>query len=56
MNQPRSTFKKMLIRMPADVKSWLETESQRNASSQASEVVRSVRARMEREREKVAQP
>jgi hypothetical protein len=37
---------KMLIRMPADAKAWLESEAKRNLSSQASEIVRCVRCRM----------
>jgi hypothetical protein len=40
---------KMLIRVPRDIKAWLEQEARRNLSSQASEIVRSVRERMERE-------
>ena len=46
---------KMLIRMPPDLKSWLEREAARNLSSQGSEIVRELRHRMETERpEKVA--
>ena len=40
--------KTMKCRLPADVKRWLEIEAKRNASSQASEIVRAVRERMER--------
>jgi hypothetical protein len=41
---------KMLIRVPRDIKHWLEQEARRNLSSQASEVVRCLRARMDSER------
>jgi hypothetical protein len=44
------TVKTLLVRMPVDVKEWLEKESGLNFSSQGSEVVRSVRLRMEAER------
>jgi hypothetical protein len=40
---------KMLVRIPADIKRWLESEAKRNLSSQASEIVRSLRVRMEAE-------
>jgi hypothetical protein len=39
----------MLIRVPVDVKAWLEAEARRNLSSQSSEIIRSIRARMESE-------
>jgi hypothetical protein len=39
--------KTLLVRLPVEVKEWLEKESDRNLSSQGSEVVRSVRLRME---------
>ena len=37
---------KMVIRLPQDVKLWLEQESAKNGASQNSEIIRSVRARM----------
>jgi hypothetical protein len=37
------------VRLPADVKVWLEEQAERNLSSQNSEIIRSVRERMERE-------
>jgi hypothetical protein len=40
---------KMLVRMPGALKKWLESEAARNLSSQASEIVRSVRERKERQ-------
>jgi hypothetical protein len=39
---------KLMVRLPADVKEWLEAQAARNAASQASEIVRAVRERMER--------
>lgn len=42
---------KMLIRMPQDLKTWLEREAARNLSSQGSEIVRALRYRMESESE-----
>jgi hypothetical protein len=43
---------KMLIRVPRDIKRWLELEARRNLSSQASEIVRSVRERKERQEQR----
>lgn len=36
------------LRLPADLKAWIEREAERNSSSQNSEIVRSVRERMEK--------
>jgi predicted HicB family RNase H-like nuclease len=44
----------MVVRMPQDVKAWLETEAARTGASQNSEIVRSLRDRMEREPAKAA--
>jgi len=45
----------MVIRLPKDVKGWLEREAQRTGASQNSEIVRSLRARMDQEqRERAA--
>jgi predicted HicB family RNase H-like nuclease len=38
---------KFMVRLQMDVKSWLEREATRNGASQNSEIVRSLRARME---------
>jgi hypothetical protein len=40
---------KQLIRLPKDVKAWLERKSAHNISTQTAEIVRSVRERMQRE-------
>jgi hypothetical protein len=39
----------MSVKVPPDVKKWLEREAARNLSSQASEIVRALRAKMEAE-------
>ncbi len=36
------------LRIPADVKAWLAEQSARNGSSQNSEVIRAIRAAMDR--------
>jgi Arc-like DNA binding domain len=41
-------FKKLLVRLPIDVKSWLEAQAELNASSHNSEIIRCCRERMER--------
>jgi len=48
--------KTLLVRMPTEVKEWLEKESDRNLSSQGSEVVRAVRLRMQSERHVCERP
>jgi len=42
---------KMLIRVPLDLKAWIEREAERNLSSQGSEIVRALRHRMESEKQ-----
>ncbi|MGR3464077.1 Arc family DNA-binding protein [Limimaricola sp.] len=42
----------MKIRVPQDVKAWIEKQAEQNSSSQSSEIVRAIReraARIERE-------
>lgn len=39
----------IMVRLPLDVKEWIEQEAARNAGSQNSEIVRSIRARMDRD-------
>ncbi|WP_298373841.1 Arc domain-containing protein [uncultured Bradyrhizobium sp.] len=45
----------MIIRVPADVRLWLEVQAKQNISSMTSEIVRAVRDRMHavRERERL---
>jgi hypothetical protein len=44
----------LLLRLPRDVKAWLESEAAYNGASQNSEIIRSIRARMEKQPERVA--
>ncbi|MBR1238277.1 Arc family DNA-binding protein [Bradyrhizobium sp. AUGA SZCCT0182] len=44
----------MLVRLPRDVKTWLESEASYNGASQNSEIIRSLRARMEKQPERIA--
>ena len=39
----------ILVRLPVDMKIWLEMEAVRNGASQNSEIVRTIRARMDDE-------
>ncbi|MGR3792637.1 Arc family DNA-binding protein [Vannielia sp. SX4] len=43
-----SDRKPMQLRLPAELKAWIEAEAKKNGSSQNSEVIRAVRDRMER--------
>lgn len=49
MTQPKEQTKAVLVRLPADVKAWLENEARKTLASQNSEIVRCIRARMEAE-------
>lgn len=40
--------KAMQLRLPDDLKAWISEQADKNASSQNSEVIRSIRERMER--------
>ncbi|SDY18028.1 Arc family DNA-binding protein [Citreimonas salinaria] len=40
--------KPMQLRLPPEMKAWIKAQSQKNGSSQNSEVIRAVRDRMER--------
>jgi hypothetical protein len=42
-------FHKLTIRIPADLKQWLDVRSKLNASSMGSEIVRALREVVERE-------
>ena len=48
----KSDAARVLVRMPRDVKAWIEREAERNGASQNSEIIRSIRARMDGERER----
>lgn len=38
----------LMVRLPADVKGFIAAQSEKNSSSQNSEIIRAVRERMER--------
>ena len=40
---------RLLVRMPKEVKSWIEREAAYNGSSQNSEIIRAIRCRMDAE-------
>jgi hypothetical protein len=42
----------LTVRLPSDIKTWLENEAARYGASQGSEVIRSLRARMDSEQPK----
>mgnify|MGYP000965518267 CR=1 FL=1 len=41
--------KPMQLRLPTDVKDWIEADAEKNGASQNSEIVRSIRERMTRD-------
>jgi hypothetical protein len=41
----------LLLRLPLDVKKWLEQEAARTLSSQNSEIIRTIRGRMDHQRQ-----
>jgi hypothetical protein len=47
MTKPET--KAVLLRLPHDVKEWVEKEAARTLASQNSEIIRSLRARMDAE-------
>lgn len=44
----RPHFTKLMVRLPEEIKSFVEGEATRNASSQNSEIIRCIRERMEK--------
>jgi hypothetical protein len=44
---PKQQKTAVLVRLPHDVKAWVEREAAHNGASQNSEIIRSIRARME---------
>lgn len=40
--------KQLPLRIPADLKAWIEDQAERNGSSQNSEIIRAIRERMDR--------
>lgn len=49
MDKRLTNTEKMQLRLPPDLKLWLNKQSKRNGSSQNSEVVRALRERMDRQ-------
>ena len=45
----RTNTEKMQLRLPPEIKLWLTKQSNRNGSSQNSEIIRAIRERMDRE-------
>lgn len=45
----KSDAQRVLVRLPQDVKAFLDREAERNFASRNSEIVRSIRVRMETE-------
>lgn len=43
----KDTKAQMVIRLPLDIKAWLESEADKNFSSKNSEIVRAIRERMD---------
>ncbi|WP_213255819.1 Arc family DNA-binding protein [Bradyrhizobium sp. sBnM-33] len=43
-------FERQLVRLPRDAKDFIKREAERNCGSQNSEIVRSIRARMDGEK------
>ena len=47
MDQGQRDWPKLMLRLPPDVKNWVEEQAKRHATSQNSEIVRSIRERMD---------
>lgn len=45
----QADWPKLMLRLPPDTKAWVEAQAALNATSQNSEIVRSIRERMDRE-------
>lgn len=49
MQQGQRDWPKLMLRLPPDAKAWVEKQAEKHATSQNSEIVRSIRERMDRE-------
>lgn len=49
MDKRLTNTEKMQLRLPAEIKLWLNKQAKRNGSSQNSEIIRSLRERMDRQ-------
>ena len=47
--ETRTNTEKLQLRLPPDLKLWLNKQAKRNGSSQNSEIVRALRERMDRQ-------
>ena len=45
----RNEGARLMLRLPPELKGWLEQEAERNWTSQNAEIIRAIRARMEAE-------
>lgn len=54
MDLPERESVVISLRVPVDVKTWLAAQAKRNISSQTAEIIRTLRDRMDAEREKAA--
>lgn len=48
MDQGQREWPKLMLRLPPDAKLWVEAQAKRHATSQNSEIIRSIRERMDR--------
>lgn len=45
---PSDQLPRFMVRLPHDLKLWVERQARKNGSSQNSEIIRAIRERMER--------
>lgn len=48
-------LKRLLVRIPGDVRDFLDREAEKNCSSRNSEIIRAIRAKMESEQARTVQ-
>lgn len=48
------TRNRLTLRLPEDLKAWLEAQTTKNGSSQNSEIIRALRAAMDRDQTQAA--
>jgi hypothetical protein len=53
-NKTGQSLQPLTVRLPSDIMEWLENEAAHYGASQNSEVIRSIRARMDAEQSKKA--
>ncbi|MFG1340954.1 Arc family DNA-binding protein [Xanthobacter autotrophicus] len=52
----QADWPRFMLRLPPDLKGWVDVEAERNGASINSEIIRSVRERMERTERSVKSP